>query len=71
MNPKEWSPIDLQVPSLGTLTGLCFDDQVCQYTGVPYASIPGRFRRSQPIEGSWPDEKWDGTKLGYEYFRCP
>uniref|UniRef100_A0A0B7KC00 Carboxylesterase type B domain-containing protein n=1 Tax=Bionectria ochroleuca TaxID=29856 RepID=A0A0B7KC00_BIOOC len=30
MNPKEWSPIDLDVPGFGTLTGLCFDNNVCQ-----------------------------------------
>ncbi|KAI8722865.1 Carboxylic ester hydrolase [Fusarium sp. LHS14.1] len=64
MNPKEWSPIELQVPGLGNLTGLCFDGKVCQYMGVPYATIPGRFRRSQPVKGPWPEEKWDGTKLG-------
>ncbi|RMJ06783.1 hypothetical protein BHE90_015287 [Fusarium euwallaceae] len=64
MNPKEWSPIGLQVPGLGNLSGLCFDGKVCQYMGVPYATIPGRFRRSQPVEGPWPDDRWDGTKLG-------
>ena len=69
MNPKEWSPIELQVPGLGNLSGLCFDGEVCQYMGVPYATIPGRFRRSQPIEGPWPEKRWDGTKLGYEEFR--
>ncbi|KAJ3550115.1 hypothetical protein NM208_g163 [Fusarium decemcellulare] len=64
MNPKEWTTVDLEVPSFGNLSGLCFDDQVCQYMGVPYATIPGRFRRSQAVKGPWPEEKWDGTKLG-------
>ncbi|UPK91559.1 hypothetical protein LCI18_002494 [Fusarium solani-melongenae] len=64
MNPKEWSPIELQIPGLGNLSGLCFDGKACQYMGVPYATIPGRFRRSQPIEeGPWPEKRWDGTKL--------
>ncbi|CAH0050690.1 unnamed protein product [Clonostachys solani] len=64
MNPKEWSPIDLDVPGFGTLTGLCFDNNVCQYMGVPYATVPGRFRRPQPVSKPWPSGKWDGTKLG-------
>ncbi|VUC33949.1 unnamed protein product [Clonostachys rosea] len=64
MNPKEWSPVDLDVPGFGTLTGLCFDNNVCQYMGVPYATVPGRFRRPQPVSRPWPNGKWDGTKLG-------
>ncbi|KAF9869968.1 hypothetical protein CkaCkLH20_12577 [Colletotrichum karsti] len=64
MNPQTWNPIDLEVPELGTLTGLCFDNRTCQYTNVPYATIVGRFRRSQPYQGTWPGGKLDGTKLG-------
>lgn len=61
--PKSWDNVDLDVPSLGTITGLCFDGGVTQYLGVPYATVPGRFRRPQPAPGSWPDKKWDGTQL--------
>lgn len=61
--PKSWANVDLDVPELGTITGLCFDNGVAQYLGVPYATVPGRFRRSQPLAAPWPDKKWDGTKL--------
>lgn len=67
MDPKQWNKVELEVPDLGTLTGLCFDDNVCQYTGIPYATVPGRFRRSKPVLGEWPNRKWDGTKLGYAF----
>ncbi|KAL2004679.1 hypothetical protein VTN00DRAFT_3207 [Thermoascus crustaceus] len=64
MAPKEWVKVDLDVPDLGTITGLCFDQSTCQYLGVPYAVVPGRFRRPQPAPVPWPEKKWDGTKLG-------
>lgn len=64
MDPKQWSPTELEVPGLGTLKGLCFDDKICQYMGIPYATIPGRFRRSRPFDSPWPQGKWDGTRLG-------
>ena len=53
----------LDVPHLGKITGLTLDDKTTQYLGIPYASIPGRFRRPQPVR-SWPNGTWDGTKLG-------
>ncbi|KIW64786.1 hypothetical protein PV04_09695 [Phialophora macrospora] len=56
--------VELDVPSLGTITGLCFYDQTCQYYGIPYATVPGRFRRPQPSPKPWPNNRWDGTKLG-------
>jgi carboxylesterase type B len=56
--------VKLDVPSLGTITGLCFYDQTCQYYGIPYATVPGRFRRPQPSPKPWPNNRWDGTKLG-------
>jgi hypothetical protein len=59
------STVQLDVPSLGTITGLCFDGSICQYLGIPYADVPGRFRRSVPAAEPWPEERWDGTKLGY------
>ena len=65
MAPKKWQSVGLQVPDLGTVTGLCFDQQTCQYTGIPYATVPGRFRRPQPAADAWPENKWDGTKIGY------
>ncbi|KAL3458260.1 Alpha/Beta hydrolase protein [Aspergillus heterothallicus] len=56
--------VDLQVPGLGTVTGLSLNDEVDQYLGIPYAEIPGRFRRSKPAAVPWPEKKWDGTRLG-------
>ena len=61
--PKSWSTVDLEVSELGTITGLCFDNGTTQYLGLPYASVPGRFRRPQPSVTPWPDKRWDGTKL--------
>ncbi|KAJ9615324.1 hypothetical protein H2200_001399 [Cladophialophora chaetospira] len=63
VTPKEWSKIDLNVPKLGKVTGWCFDNSTCQYYGIPYGKVPGRFRRPQPAEAPWPNKKWDGTKL--------
>lgn len=65
--PKEWSTVDLEVPSLGSVKGWCFDDSTCQYYGIPYGKVPGRFRRPQAADTPWPGNKWDGTKLQYVY----
>ncbi|KAI1337536.1 Alpha/Beta hydrolase protein [Xylariaceae sp. FL0016] len=55
----------LDVPGLGLISGICYNEGECtQYLGVPYAEIPGRFRRSRPAQEPWPNERWDGTKLG-------
>lgn len=56
--------VELAVPSLGKIKGLSYNSKTCQYLGIPYAEIPGRFRRSVPAEAPWKDEQWDGTKLG-------
>ncbi|EXJ59293.1 hypothetical protein A1O7_06725 [Cladophialophora yegresii CBS 114405] len=61
--PKKWSTVDLKVPGLGTVSGWCFDGTTCQYYGVPYGKVPGRFRRPQPADAPWPNNRWDGTKL--------
>lgn len=57
----------LEVPKLGKVTGLCFDGKTTQYYGVPYGTVPGRFRRPQPAIEPWPNGNWDGTKLGYAF----
>ncbi len=56
--------IELEVPSLGKVNGISYDNQTSQYLGIPYAEIPGRFRRSVPAK-EWENRQWDGTKLGY------
>ncbi|CAK7231344.1 hypothetical protein SBRCBS47491_007899 [Sporothrix bragantina] len=55
--------VTLDVPGLGSITGLSLNNTTCQYLGIPYASIPGRFRRSVPTI-AWTDGQHDGTKLG-------
>lgn len=55
--------VKLDVPSLGAVTGLSLNDETCQYLGIPYASVPGRFRRSVPTT-FWEGGHHDGTKLG-------
>ena len=55
----------LKVPGLGRISGLSYNGgQYHQYLGIPYGEIPGRFRRSVPASEPWPDETWNGTKLG-------
>ncbi|CAK7202865.1 hypothetical protein SEUCBS139899_005592 [Sporothrix eucalyptigena] len=55
--------VTLGVPGVGTITGLSLNNTTCQYLGIPYASIPGRFRRSVPTT-EWEVGHHDGTKLG-------
>ncbi|TVY46502.1 Para-nitrobenzyl esterase [Lachnellula occidentalis] len=55
--------VELEVPSLGKIKGLSYDDQTCQYLGIQYAEVPGRFRRPKP-PAPWKDGCYDGTKLG-------
>lgn len=59
----EIGSVELIVPTLGEVKGISYDNQICQYLGIPYGTIPGRFRRPQPA-GPWENGKWDGTKLG-------
>ncbi|CAM1507322.1 Fc.00g069630.m01.CDS01 [Cosmosporella sp. VM-42] len=55
----------LEVRNLGTITGVSYNDGECiQYLGIKYAEVPGRFRRSVPTPEPWPNNAWDGTKLG-------
>lgn len=62
----KWSTATLRIPELGTIEGLCSNGKTTQFFGIPYAKIPGRFRRPQPIQPPWPKgASWDGTKLGY------
>ncbi|TVY92626.1 Para-nitrobenzyl esterase [Lachnellula willkommii] len=55
--------VELEVPSLGKIKGLSYDDQTCQYLGIQYGEVPGRFRRPKP-SAPWKDGCYDGTKLG-------
>ena len=54
-----------QIPGLGVVTGPTHPRyaNIEQYNGIPYGSIPARFRQAKLVT-SWPDNKWDGTKYG-------
>ena len=56
---------ELDVPRLGNITGLSLNGTTCQYLGIPYAEVPGRFTRSIPARTPWETSHFDGTKLGY------
>lgn len=60
----EVGTVELQVPNLGKVKGISYNNETCQYLGIPYADIPGRFRRSVPAS-RWENGQHDGTKLGY------
>jgi len=62
------SEVELNVPELGSVAGLCFDGKTTQYYGFLYAQFPGRFRRPQPATVPWFRKKWGGTKLGLVNF---
>lgn len=62
--PPAISTVELDVPSLGVTSGLCFDNTVCQYLGIPYATVPGRFRKSVLATAPWAGGRRDGAKLG-------
>ncbi|KAH7232657.1 hypothetical protein MRS44_011901 [Fusarium solani] len=53
----------LPVDGLGVVEGLSFTQGVHQFCGIPYASLPKRWTRSQ-LKDSWPNDFHDGTKLG-------
>ncbi|CZR56851.1 uncharacterized protein PAC_06740 [Phialocephala subalpina] len=57
--------VELRIPDLGKVKGLSYNNETCQYLGIQYAEIPGRFRRSVPAT-PWKNGEHDGTKLGYE-----
>lgn len=60
------SNVNVDVPSLGSAEGFCYDGKTCQYLSIPYATVPGRFRRPQPAPSPWPENgHFDATK-----FRC-
>ncbi|CAJ2503303.1 Uu.00g106970.m01.CDS01 [Anthostomella pinea] len=58
------SSVELAVPTLGRAKGLCYDGNTCQYLGIPFATIPGRFRRPRSAPTPWPDHVLDATTLG-------
>jgi hypothetical protein len=57
--------MERKVPGLGVVKGLVFSEypHIEQYRGIPYGSVPARFRQSKLVT-SWPDGRWDGTTHG-------
>ncbi|KAG5759945.1 hypothetical protein H9Q72_011931 [Fusarium xylarioides] len=53
---------------LGSITGLARDDDVVQFRGIPFASIPGRFRQSVLKAGRLPSQPFSARQPGPE---CP
>jgi hypothetical protein len=56
-------PLEYQHDTLGELRGLLRDD-ILQFRGVPYASIPARFRQSVVVE-KLPHTPFDASEPGY------
>ena len=50
----EVGSVELEVPQLGKIKRLKYDGgSYCQYLGIPYADIPGRFRKSVLAAEPW------------------
>jgi carboxylesterase type B len=56
------SSITAKVGSYGTLKGFT-NDEVAEFRGVPFASIPARWRRSVKLD-KLPSSEFDATKYG-------
>lgn len=63
--PSQKCTID--IPDLGTISGWQYENGVCQFLGIPYATLSKRWTRSE-LRTSLDDDYHDGTKLGA---RCP
>lgn len=50
-------------PELGSITGWKRGNDIVQFRGIPYASIPARFRQSQ-LRTSLPEQPFDATNPG-------
>ncbi|CUM63844.1 uncharacterized protein PRCAT00001429001 [Priceomyces carsonii] len=54
----------IEVSNLGTVTGIKFPELcVTQFLGVPFAEIPGRFRKSILLD-TWANKSCDATNFG-------
>ena len=54
-------------PTLGPLTGLISPDNVVHFRGIPYATIPARFKRAEMVTDlrKWGNGEGDFTRAGY------
>ncbi|KAF5631098.1 triacylglycerol lipase V precursor [Fusarium tjaetaba] len=62
------SDYTLNHPELGSIVGLARDDDVVQVRGIPFASVPGRFRQSILRDGPLPSQPFNARQPGPE---CP
>nr|RBQ86131.1 hypothetical protein FVER53263_12978 [Fusarium verticillioides] len=62
------SDYTLNHPELGSIIGLARDDDVVQFRGIPFASVPGRFRQSILRAGPLPSQPFNARQPGPE---CP
>jgi hypothetical protein len=58
------SDYTLNHPELGNIIGFARDDDVVQFRGIPFASIPGRFRQSIVRGGQLPSQPFDARQAG-------
>ncbi|PYH46924.1 alpha/beta-hydrolase [Aspergillus saccharolyticus JOP 1030-1] len=57
------SKCSIDLPFLGKLGGLQYENGVQQFCGIPYARLQKRWSRSE-LNSSWENNHHDGTKLG-------
>ncbi|KAH6995389.1 hypothetical protein EDB80DRAFT_877256 [Ilyonectria destructans] len=60
------TPVDttaINVPSLGKIKGLLYDNGVRQFCGIPYADLAKRWSRST-LKSNLPGDYHDGTQHG-------
>ncbi|KAF5681419.1 triacylglycerol lipase V [Fusarium denticulatum] len=62
------SDYTLNHPELGSIVGLARDGDVVQFRGIPFASIPSRFRQSNLRAGPLPSQPFNARQPGPE---CP
>jgi len=55
---------DHQHELLGEIKGITRGDEIVQFRGIPYASIPARFRQSKLVE-QLSQQPFDATQPGY------
>jgi len=58
------SDYTLNHPELGSIIGFARGDDVVQFRGIPFASVPGRFRQSILRAGPLPSQPFDARQSG-------
>ncbi|KAK0390698.1 hypothetical protein NLU13_0201 [Sarocladium strictum] len=58
------SDYHLSHPQLGNLIGFARDEDVVQFRGIPFASVPGRFRQSVLRAEKLPSQPFDARQSG-------